>query len=159
MRHFRCLLFVLQLVGLGSAVLLSPASGQRGPAPGAIDRKDTRVEQTSTGRVVGRVSDADTGVPIEGATVVGQQDGVLAEHGSEPDGCVSTHRSTGAAYPCPGALPGQPNRDMRPDSATDRAPSRVRVAFGKASSALCPPVGFRREFVTRPPKMRSARHQ
>jgi hypothetical protein len=81
MRHFRCLLFVLQLVGLGSAVLLSPASGQRGPAPGAIDRKDTRVEPTTSGQVVGRVYDADTGVPIEGATVVVQQDGVFAERG------------------------------------------------------------------------------
>lgn len=69
----------------GILAITTPAlalAGQgKGKQTSAIDRKDRRVDPTSWGNVFGRVYDAETGAPIEGAQIVVQHEGDFAEKG------------------------------------------------------------------------------
>ena len=64
-------------VGMGLAVAVLAADGQ----DKSLDKPDSRVEPTSWGNVVGRVYDAVTGAPIEGADVSGYTDDGFLDKG------------------------------------------------------------------------------
>jgi tetratricopeptide (TPR) repeat protein len=73
------------------------------PAPARAqarqDKKDTAVEPTSWGRVIGQIYDAATGAPIEGAQVTVREAGAYADSGRTQSATDSVGR-----YQCEGVL-------------------------------------------------------
>ena len=79
-RVLRCFVVGVVLVGLWGATCL-PLAAAAGKPQAAKPQEDIAVATTSPGSVIGRVYDAATGIPLEGAQVVVAQGGVFAREG------------------------------------------------------------------------------
>jgi len=78
-------LVVCSLVFVTASVDLAQDQAKGKPEQSEIQKKNTQVEPTHWGDVVGRIYDADTGAPIPNATITIQQDGVFADKGQTVD--------------------------------------------------------------------------